>query len=84
MPSVAVGSAEIINPDNVKILGVKTYYLKNTMAYEVVDGKYQMTEKWKTMDGQRRLPKNAEYYIEITSEINGIKHITTSEMRKNQ
>ena len=81
LPCVAVGSDDIINPDNVKILGVKIYYLKNPMSYVVIDEKYQMTEKWSTMECVRRLPKNAEYYIEITSEINGIKHITTSEMR---
>lgn len=84
LPSVGVDSTEIINPDNVKILGIKIYYIKNPMTYVVIDEKYQMTEKWKTMESINRLPKNAEYYIEITSEINGIKHITTSELRKIQ
>lgn len=85
LPRFAVGSNEIINPDNVKINEIKIYYLANPLCYieTETEGLHQ-AEEWKAEKANfDRLPQGcSEYYYEITSEIDGKEYITTTELRK--
>lgn len=84
LPCFAVGSKKIKNPDNVNITGTKAYYLTEPMTYEICENNQtRQTEDWKICD-VADIPENAaEYYLEITSEINGKEYITTSEIYVN-
>ncbi len=85
LPRFAVGSDEIINPDNVKIKDIKIYYSEEPLSYTETptEGLHQ-AEEWKTEKADfNHLPSDCkEYYYEITSEFDGKEYITTSELRK--
>ena len=72
---------KVYNPDNVEIKCIKVYYLTSPLAYIFGgddDTDYRMEQEWK-IDFSGKVPKDAvNYYVEITSVIDGKEYISTS------
>lgn len=74
----------ITNPDAVSIAGVKLYYIKKPMTYVPDEKNVHMEEEWSICDcpeGELTVPGDAaEYYLELTCQIDGKEYVTSSEL----
>jgi len=87
LPTFCAGSLTVDNPDGVSVQNIKLYYIEKPIVYEKDEsGRKHMNEAWKILecpDGEIEIPQNArEYYLEITSQIDGEAYITTSDLRR--
>ena len=72
---------EILNPDQVKIVSKRLFYITEKLTYSIKGTETRTTpdQQWHIADYNGEIPKNAyAYYIELCSEIDGVEYVSCS------